>query len=107
MKDKVIYTDGYKLDYRVCPHEGKVYRKLTQPDRDLILNRNVELRKNKGALNDLSFGRQMFSVPFEDYEHLKRKHPELRSNDTQTRSDFWIRFLKSPESLPYRVQDNA
>ncbi len=103
MKDFKIFRDGWKLNFKHCAHENIVTRELTQPDRDLILTRNANLRNNPGAINDLSFGRQMLSVPLEDMEMLRRKHPELRTTDSQIRSDWWKKFILSPESLPYRT----
>lgn len=104
LQDAVFFEDGWKLDYRVDHGAGKLRRKLTQPDRDIILTRNQELRKHKGTLRDLSFGRQHLSVPFEDYEMLRRKYPILKNGSNQERTTWWKKFIRSSESLPYRVQ---
>lgn len=104
MKDRVIVEGEYKLDYKVCPHENKVYRQMTQPSADLILARNAELRKNPGVINDLSFGRYHLSIPLNDFEMLRRKHPELRSSDNSVRTAWYKKFIKSSDSLKYRVQ---
>ena len=104
IQDAVFYEDGWKLDYRVCHHENRLYRKLTQPDRHLILSRNAELRKNPGVITDLSFGRYHLSIPLEDYEVLKKKYPVIVRGSNAERTAFYKRFIRSVESIPYRVQ---
>ncbi len=89
---------------RHCPHEDRLYRNFVQPDRPLILQRNANLRKNPSALNDLSFGRQELSIPTVDYEALKKKYPVLVQGSNAERTAFYQRFIKSSESLPYRVR---
>lgn len=79
------------------PHEDKIYRELTQPTEDLILNRNKELRKNPGALRDFSFGRLAASIPFNVYEKAIRDGYQLNCSDKQTRQRDMHRFLQSPE----------
>ncbi len=94
------------MQYRMCHHEDRLYRKLSQDgrERQLILTRNAELRKSPGVIVDKSLGRYCLSIPIEDYEALGRKYPELKSPCNETRRRFYQRFLRSPESLPYRVQ---
>jgi hypothetical protein len=102
--DRDVYTDGYKLEYRVDHMAGKLRRRLTQPDRDIILTRNEELRKNRGALRDLDWCQYTLSIPLEDYESLQRKYPVLRTGSNDERKDFYLSFIRSPESKPYRVR---
>jgi len=78
---------------------------LTQPTRNLILERNKELRKNPGAIRDLSFGRQAASIPIIDYLALKKKHPILNHPDARIRSAEMIRVLKLPENSIFHVQE--
>lgn len=104
MKDADIHDDVWLSQYRVCPHEQKLYRKLTQPTRNLILNRNAELRKCPGAVKDMGFARQSLSIPVEDYEMLKKKYPVLVNGSNAERTKFYKKFIKSSESLIYRVQ---
>jgi hypothetical protein len=102
--DRVIYRDGWKLDYRVDHMGGKLVRKLTQPDRDIILTRNAQLRKRKGAMKDSGFARMHLSIPLEDYEMLKKKYPILVNGSNHERSKWYKKFIRSIESIPYRVQ---
>lgn len=103
-QDADFYDGLYLEEYRVCAHEGKIYRRLSQPDRDLILKRNAELRKNPGVIRDLSFARHTFSIPKIDFEILKQKYPVLVDGDADSQRKFYVWFLRQSESLPYRVQ---
>jgi hypothetical protein len=97
--------DGLWLErFRWQPSEGVLYRELSQPSRDLILQRNAELRKQPGALRDLSFGRLALTIPLEDLDALRAKYPDLASRDAGIRSAAWKRFIASAESKPYRVK---
>lgn len=96
-----IQDDGVmRVDYHHCAHEGRngrTYATLDQPSRKLILERNAELRKTPGTLKDLSFGRQLASIPLLDYYELQRKFPRLRTDDVKDRSEEMMRILRMPE----------
>ena len=85
----------FKSELVYQPHEDKLYRKLTQPTEGVILSRNAELRKNPGALNDLSFGRQVASIPFNIYEKAIRDGYQLNCSDAEIRQKEMFRFLNS------------
>ena len=104
IRDRVVFDEGWKLDYRFCPHEDRLYMQRTQPDRQLILHRNAELQKNPGVITDISFGRYHLSIPLEDYEVLKRKYPILVNGSNDERTAFYKKFIRSVESKPYRVR---
>lgn len=104
MFDADVMDDVLLTKFRYCAHEQKLYRQFSQPDRALILERNKRLRNNPDALNDLSFGQQALSIPVVDYEELKVKYPVLEYGDAEQRNAFYKRFIKSAESLPYRVR---
>ncbi len=103
-QDADIYDGLYLEEFRVCAHEDKIYRRLSQPSRDLILNQNAELRKNPGVIRDLSFARHTFRIPKIDMEVLKKKYPVLVDGDADAQRKFYVWFLGQSESLPYRVQ---
>ena len=98
------YDGVIKSEYKMQPSEGRLYRQMTQPDQGLILNRNAELRKNPGVIKDLSFGRQVLTIPEVDYIALCRKYPVLVNGSNKEIELFYKKFLKSSESLPFRVQ---
>lgn len=98
---EIVQTDGVLVSrYHVNKHEGRhgrTYHTLDQPSRKLILERNAELRKTPGTLKDLSFGRQLASIPVLDYYALRQKFPKLRSSDAKERSEEMMRVLRMPE----------
>lgn len=93
-------------EYRFVPHEDKLYSRLSMSTniRAAIMDRNAELRKNPGAINDLSFGRLAISMPELDYWQLVKRKPELQAPDKQTRDAAWAKWMASAESAPYKVQ---
>lgn len=102
--DHTTYDGVIKSEYKTQPSDGVLYRQMTQPERPLILNRNAELRKNPGVINDLSFGRQMLSIPEIDYIALCRKYPILVNGSNKEIEQFYRKFIRSSESEPFRVQ---
>jgi hypothetical protein len=92
--------------YRFVPHETKLYSKLTMSTniRSAIMDRNAELQKNPGALNDLSFGRLAVSVPELDWHQITERNPDLISPDHEIRNRALAKWLASSESAPYKVR---
>ena len=103
--DEVIRSDIYYQE-----HTGVLTHKTTQPSEDLILQRNAELRKNPGVIQDLgsqsgeSWGRSIASIPYIMYEKAKRDGYKLNSGDAEYRSKELFRFLKSDEGKKCLVQ---
>lgn len=92
-----VFDGVFKSELLFCDHTEEVARKLTQPTEDLILNHNAELRKNKGALRDFEFGRQLASIPLNMWEKAIRDGYDLQSKDKQIREREMARYLRSPE----------
>ena len=103
---KVVDDDsGIRTEFITHAHEpGKVYTKRTQPTADIILERNQRKRIEK-PLKDLSFGRHVACIPFNDYEILKKKYPDLASKDAKVKTAAWAKILKDPDNRKYLVQD--
>jgi len=74
---------------------GEVVTTLEQKDRGLILDRNQKLRNSHGVMNDLSFGRQIASIPFEDWEWFKRANPDYHKVCKEDREKMLFNFLKN------------
>jgi hypothetical protein len=95
-------------EYRSVPHEGRLYSRLVMSTsiRNAILERNKRLRADSGApLRDLpGIGRLALSIPALDWEHIRKKYPELESTDGQTKRNAIIKFVNSSDSLPYKVR---
>jgi hypothetical protein len=76
--------------------------KVTQPTEDLILERNRELRNNKGAVQDLgsqggisTWGRQIASIPLILWDKAIREGYRLNSRDKKEAERELHRFLNS------------
>lgn len=92
-------------------HTDVMTHVVDQPSEDIILERNAELRKNPGVIQDLGaqseggvWGRQTASVPLVMWEKAKRDGYDLESRDKQHRSNELFRFLKSDEGKKCLVQ---
>ena len=84
------------------PHTNELFSKISQPTESLIHERNAELRKNPGVINDLcakseggSWGRQIASIPMSDYYEALRNGYDLNSSDSDVATKEMMRFLNS------------
>ncbi len=101
----------FRSDMHFQEHTGVLTHKLTQPSEGLILDRNSELRKSKGALRDLgegseggSWGRQVASIPFIIFEQAKREGFDLSCKDQEISGREMNRFLQTPAGKACLVQ---
>jgi hypothetical protein len=79
---------------------------LQQPSDEIILERNKQLRNNPGAQRDLTFGRQITSIPMIDWLVLKKKYPKIADySDPVGRSAEIMRIMRLPENRKYLVRD--
>lgn len=104
-----VFDDGYYKS-RIVSHAptGEVGHIFEQKDRDVILERNANLRNNPEALKDLSFGRQIASIPFEDWMTFLEKNPNYRQMDKKQRQECIMKFLKfDPIGQLCSVQDTT
>ena len=100
-----------KSDVHYQEHTGVLTHKLTQPTEDLILDRNAELRRNQGVIQDLgaqseggAWGRQVASIPFIIFEQAKRDGYDLGCRNPETAGREMNRFLQSPAGKACLVQ---
>jgi hypothetical protein len=93
-----------KTDFHYQNHTETLTHVATQPTEEIILNRNAELRKNPGAIKDLSFGRQVASIPFIIYNNAIRQGFALNSRDKDIADREMMRFLKTPIGRTCMVQ---
>ena len=84
---------------------GELVRRIRQPSEDRILDRNAELRKNPGALRELSFAGLELTIPELHYLRLIQERPDLHSSDAETKTRAWRAFIASSDADPYRVRD--
>jgi len=95
--DEVLKSELHFQD-----HTEVLTHKVTQPSEGLILDRNAELRRNQGAVNDLgaksaggSWGRQVASIPFIIFEQAIREGYELNHRNQKHAGKEMNRFLQS------------
>jgi hypothetical protein len=76
---KIKLSDGVIERHIEIAPDGMARSILTQPTRQMILERNAELRRNPGALRKLDSMGQMMTVPKVDFEIFRklwiRHHP--------------------------------
>ena len=103
-------TDVIRSDVHYQAHTGELTHKTSQPSEDIILQRNAELRKNPGVIQDLgkqsgsTFGRQVASIPFIMYEAAIRAGYELNAKDAGQRQKEIFRYLKTEEGKKCLIQ---
>lgn len=92
----------FRSEFHFQEHTQELTHKLTQPSEDLILNRNAELRKNPGVIQDLgaqgpdgTWGRCVASIPLNHWEWALRNGFELNKGDAEHRSKELFRFLQT------------
>jgi hypothetical protein len=99
-----VNSDGETISqYRYHAADGTISRRVVQPTRDLILQNNLELRRNPGVIRDLSFGRLAMRIPHVDMHYLKLKYPVLADGDEHAITKFWRKFVNTTEAEPYKV----
>lgn len=84
--------------------QDHIVHKLTQPSEDLILERNNELRKNEGVIQDLgaqsedgTWGRQVASIPFVIWYKAIKDGYDLQNKDSKIANKELWRFLQSDD----------
>ncbi len=105
MRSKIDFDGLFQSRYVYQPHEGRLYRELTQPNEDLILERNKQ-RRNMNQ-RKMEWGRMVADIPHNAWEALCRKYPDLRARDREIREKALMSLLKSPEGAPFLVVDRS
>jgi hypothetical protein len=76
------------------------------PSRQAALQANAEMRKGRvGGVPD-DWGYVALNVPVSDMRILQVRFPELASPNADVQHRAWQRFIRSPESAPYKVRRN-
>jgi hypothetical protein len=82
-----------------------VFRTVTdQAEESLILETNRELQKCDPVPDMAGLGRWALSIPMLEWVNLRTKYPDLACPDMQIRSRAFLHFMRSDESVPYRVR---
>lgn len=99
----MIFDGVIAQNFRV--EDDKLYRVMSQPSEDIIMNHNKELRKNEGALVDMEFGRLRANIPLNIYEAAIRCGYDLDNKDGKIWRMEMERFLNSPIGRACQVRD--
>jgi hypothetical protein len=108
----VVFDGVIKSEF--ISHIDEVTHVQTQPDEDLILARNAELRKNPDAIMDLgarsdegTWGRMVASIPFNMLEKARRDGYDLYNRDADFASKELHRYLQSEEGKLCLIRDKT
>lgn len=102
MSREFVWAEPGLFAERFAYEDGVLHHELVQPSRQLIIEHNERVRAQQ-LVRDLSFGRWVLRIPLEDWSELRRKYPELRAKDHETRSRMWRKLMASSELDAYRV----
>ena len=82
-----------------------VFRTVTnQAEESLIFDTNRELQKCDPVPDREGLGRWALSIPMLEWVNLRTKYPDLACPDMQIRTRAFLHFMRSAESVPYRVR---
>jgi len=84
---------------------GTVHRRVTGALSPAIMARNAELRRNPGAIRTTSFGKLELDIPLDHLPMLDKFFPGLGKPGHPDHKYQLRRFMRSPVSAPYRVQE--
>jgi len=59
----------------------------------------------RGGLHHQEWGTVMLSIPELDFYVITKRYPDMLSPDMEIANKAMDKFLRSPESAPYRVRD--
>jgi hypothetical protein len=94
---------GYKTVVEV--EDGIAKSHTVQPNRNAILDRNNELRKNPGVVRPWEFGKLALDIPHADFKMLGKFFPGLDNPGHPDHKYQMQKFMKSPAADPYRVEE--
>lgn len=89
-------TDVIRSDIHYQAHTDEIIHARTQVNEGAIYENNAQLRKDS-LLSDLSFGRQVASIPVLAWERAVRAGYDLNNPDSEISGKEIMRFLRSPE----------
>ena len=85
----------------------QLVRRVVQPSEPLILELNQQVRNDPGAVRKMEWAKPYLNIPTRALYALWKKYPDLKSLHSHTRTKAWLRFLRSSESDPYRLQHRS
>lgn len=105
MGGRVITADGVTgVEIHVDTDDVMYTRPVMNKSiRGAILERNKRVRIEQ-PIKDLSFGRMVLSFPELDYWIIRKRWPDMFEGDIHDRKRALQKFMRSPESEPYKVR---
>lgn len=97
----------FKQRLIINERERTLTHALEQLNRADILGTVAGIRRELQPVDHEGLGRWALSVPYEDWLSLRRRYPDLQAKDGEIRSKAWLVFIRSPESLPYRLHERV
>lgn len=74
-------------------------------ERREVLERNQKLRNRAEPLGHQPWGSSVLNIPELDFYVICNRYPDLMSPDAEIMSRAFEKFLRSPESEPYRIRN--
>jgi hypothetical protein len=106
MSKKFLIEDGGVFN-EVHTDGTKIHRRIVDPGRIDVLKRNQEIRKSKGAIRKMDWGRLELDIPFGDWKVLCSMYPALGDSGHPDHKSALRTFMASSVSDPYRLHDRS
>lgn len=97
MSNKILTEHGIVSEIGYQAHTDQIYHRRTQPNEQLILERNHELRKQPEAFAKNEHFHQLASIPIIMWEKAIRDGYELNAKNNDHANRELMRFLRSPD----------
>jgi len=99
------YLGHAMFNVRMVSEAARLTLVTDQPSQGLILDTVAEMRKCEPMADRPGLGRWALSIPFVDWLEIRRKYPDIASDDAQIKTRAYARFMASAESIPFRVRE--
>jgi hypothetical protein len=104
LSQKILLTDGVLRRHIHIDAKGQALAMVDQPSRNVIMERLVELRKSRDAVNHMEHMGLECTIPLVDLYYLNKKFPGFTGGGEQQQIAHQC-FLADPISDKYRVRD--
>ena len=105
MTNKVLTEHGILSEIAHQAHTNELFHRRTQPNEDIILERNQRLRNEPEAFAKNDYFHQLASIPIIMWEKAVRDGYELNSKNNEHATKELMRYLRSPEGRTCMVRN--
>lgn len=95
--ERYLDSMGFLSEFHYQNHTDTLYHRLTQPNEDIILERNATLRKEPEAFAKNDYFHQIASIPLIMWDKAIRDGYQLNNSDSQIADRELMRFLRTDE----------